>query len=181
MTPSMIWRLPSEASPSPIDLRPGPAGVIVGSASNECPVLLQPTPLPLYPRETLVCQVGSVEVGGYEGLPDRALVGGGHGHSEGSDDALGVHHQCHLEAVDPFGLGSTPAEGSLSAEESLASFAGPHPHNGRDEGRVHYAVDGRRIGEFFGEGLLQSAHVGLQGSYPEVELALGAELREVGA
>src|SRR5215218_7633812 len=167
--------------PSPIDLRPGPAGVVVGGGSNECPVLLQPTPLPLYPGEALVGQVCVVEVGGYEGLPDRALVGGGHSQTEGSDDALGVYHQGHLEPVDPLGLGGAPSEARLTAEKPLASFAGPHPHDGRDQRRVHHAVDGPGMGELSGEGSLQSANLCLQGSHPSVELALRTKVREVGA
>src|SRR5215203_2266781 len=167
--------------PSPIDLRPGPAGVVVGGGSNECPVLLQPTPLPLYPGEALVGQVCVVEVGGYEGLPDRALVGGGHGQTEGSDDALGVYHQGHLEAVDPLGLGGAPSEARLTAEKPLASFAGPHPHDGRDQRGVHHAVDGPGMGELSGEVPLQSANLCLQGSHPSVELALRTKVREVGA
>src|SRR5215203_2891087 len=174
-----VLELALARGPSPIDLRPGPAGVVVGGGSNECPVLLQPTPLPLYPGEALVGQVCVVEVGGYEGLPDRALVGGGHGQTEGSDDALGVYHQGHLEPVDPLGLGGAPSEARLTAEKPLARS--PHPHDGRDQRRVHHAVDGPGMGELSGEGSLQSANLCLQGSHPSVELALRTKVREVGA
>src|SRR5215208_4583231 len=69
--------------------------------------------------------------------------------------------------------------GCLAAEEPLARS--PHPHHRRDEGRVHNAIDGRRLGELLGEGELQEAHLWLQGSDATVELALRTEGREVGA
>src|SRR5919112_5964216 len=100
------------------------------------------------PRKALVGQVRIVKVSGYEGLSDGPLVGGRGGQEEGAYHALGIYHRGHLEAVDPLGLGGAPAEGGLPAEELLASFAGPHPHDGRDERRVPDAVDGRRIAEF---------------------------------
>ena len=116
-----------------------------------------------------------MKVSGYEGLSDGPLVGGRGGQEEGAYHALGIYHRGHLEAVDPLGLGGAPAEGGLPAEELLASFAGPHPHDGRDERRVHDAVDRRGFGELSGECQLQSAHLGLQGSDASVELASGAE------
>jgi hypothetical protein len=97
----MIWRLPSEACPSPIGLRPCPAGVVLRGGSHQSPVALQPVPLPLDPREALVGQVGFVKVFGYERLPDGALVGGRGGEAESAYHALGIDHQRHLEAVDP--------------------------------------------------------------------------------
>jgi hypothetical protein len=176
----MIWRLPSEASPTTIGLRPRPAGVLVGGGRHQRPVDLQPATLPLNPRKPFVCQIRFVTVGGYEGVCFEPLVGGGFRQPEGGDDAPRIDHQGHLEAIDPLGLGSAPAEGGLPAEQPLAGR--PHPHDdGRDEGGVHHAVDGRRIAEFLGEGPLQGAQLGLQGSHPAVELALGAEVREVGA
>jgi hypothetical protein len=87
-------------------------------------------------------------------------------------------HQRHLEPVDPLGLGGAPPEARLSAEEPLARS--PHPDHGRHQGRVKDPVDGRRFGDLSGEGPLQSAQLGLQGSHPAVELALGAQVREVG-
>jgi preprotein translocase subunit SecY len=57
------------------------------------------------------------------------------------DYALGIHHQSHLEAVDPLGLGGASSEARLAGKQPLARS--PHPHDGRDEGRVHHAVDGR--------------------------------------
>src|ERR687889_1148031 len=150
--------------PTTIGLRPRPAGVLVRGGGHQSPILLQPAPLPLHPRKPFVCQIRFVTVAGHEGVCYGPLVGGGRGQPEGGDDAPRIYHQGHLEAVDPFGLGGAPAEGRLPAEEPLAGR--PHPHDGRDEGRVHHVVDGRRIGEFIGEGPLQSAQLGLQGSYP---------------
>jgi hypothetical protein len=89
----MIWRLPSEASPAPIGLRPRPRGVVFRGGRNERAVNLQPQPLPLDSREALVGQVGSVAVGSYEGVPYGPLVGGRRGQPEIGDYALGVHHQ----------------------------------------------------------------------------------------
>src|SRR5215210_8321733 len=165
--------------PAPIGLRPCPAGVVLGRRGNECPVLLHPKPLPLYSREAFVGQVRSVAVGGHEGLPYGPLVGGRRGQTESCDYAVGVYHQRRLETVDPLGLGGAPPEGSLPTEEPLARS--PHPHDRRDEGRVHHAKDGRRTGELSGEGQLQSAQLGLQGSDAPVELALRTEAREVRA
>jgi hypothetical protein len=56
----------------------------------------------------------------------------------------------------------------------------PHPHDGRDEGRVHHAADGRRLRKILGEGQLQEAQLRLEGSDAPVELALRTEGREVG-
>jgi hypothetical protein len=174
----MIWRLPSEASPSPIGLRPCPARVVLGGGSHQGPVALQPVSLPLDPRKTLVGQVGLVKVFGYERLPDGTLVGGGRAEAESAYHALGIHHQRHLESVNPLGLGGAPTEGCLSVEEPLARS--PHSDHGRNQGCVQDAVDRRRLGDLPGEGPLQSAHLRLQGSYPAVELTLGAQVREVG-
>ena len=62
ITPSMIWRLPSEASPTTIGLRPRPAGIVVRGGRNQRSVDLQPAPLPLNPRKPFVCQIRSVTV-----------------------------------------------------------------------------------------------------------------------
>ena len=118
-------------------------------------------------------------VGSYEGVPYGPLVRSRPSQPESGDYALGVHNQSHLEAVDPLGLGGAPPEGSLTAEEALARS--PHPHDGRHERRVHHAIDGRRTGEFLGEGSLQLAQLGLQGSDAPIELALGAQHGEVRA
>jgi hypothetical protein len=67
----------------------------------------------------------------------------------------------------------------LPAEEPLARS--PHPHHRREEGRVHHALECRRLGKLSGEGTLQEAHLRLQGPDAPVELALRTEGREVGA
>src|SRR5215208_3984329 len=74
MTPSID--LAFARGPAPIGLRPRPAGVAFRGGRNERTVNLQPHPLPLYPREALVGQAGSVAVGSYEGFPYGPLVGG---------------------------------------------------------------------------------------------------------
>jgi hypothetical protein len=102
-----------------------------------------------------------VKVFGYERLPDGTLVGGRGGEAESAYHALRIHYQRHLEAVNPLGLGGAPSEARLSAEEPLASFAGPHSDHGRHQGGVQDAVDGRRLGDLPGEGPLQSAQLGL--------------------
>src|SRR5215204_6640045 len=175
----MIWRLPSEASPPTIRLRPRPAGVVLGRRRHQRSVSLHPKPLPLHPREAFVGQVRPVAIGGHEGLPYGPLVGGRRSQTESGDHAVGIYHQRRLEAVDPLGLGGAPAEGGLPAEEALARSS--YPHDGRDEGGVHNAIDGRRLGELSGEGELQEAQLGLQGSDAPVELALRTQAREVGA
>jgi hypothetical protein len=103
-----------------------------------------------------------VTVGDYEGLCYGPLVGGRRGRPEGGDHPVRVHHQGHLEAVDPFGLGGAPPERSLTGEKPLARS--PHPHYGRDEGGVHHALESRRLRKILGEGPLQEAHLRLQGS-----------------
>src|SRR5215207_6328287 len=45
--------LPLARGPSPIGLRPGPAGVVVGGGGHQSPVALQPVSLPLESREAL--------------------------------------------------------------------------------------------------------------------------------
>ena len=97
----MIWRLPSEASPSPIGLRPCPAGVVVRRGRNERSVNFHPAPLPLDAREALVGQVGIVKVFGYERYPYGPLVRGRGGQPEGAYHAFGIYHEGHLEPVDP--------------------------------------------------------------------------------
>src|SRR5215208_6058813 len=165
--------------PAAIGLRPCPTGVVLRGGSHQCPIDLQPAPLPLESREAFVRQVGIVTVGGYEGIPYGSLVGGRRCQPEGAHYALGVHHQRHLEPVDPLGLGRTPPEGCLSGKQPLARS--PHPHHRWDERRIQDAVYGRRVGQFSGEGTLQSAQLGRKGPYPPVELALATEVREVGA
>src|SRR5215208_1703115 len=175
ITPSMIWRLPAAQRRSAFchALLESSYGV----AATRAPYSSSQRRSHSTPVNPLSARLRFVTVAGHEGVCYGPLVGGGRGQPEGGDDAPRIDHQGHLEAVDPFGLGGAPAEGGLPAEEPLAGS--PHPHDGRDEGRVHHVVDGRRIGEFLGEGPLQGAQLGLQGSYPAVELALGAELREV--
>jgi hypothetical protein len=116
VTPSMIWRLPE--AQRLFGLRPRSAGIVLGGGRNQRSVDLHPKALPLYPREALVCQVGSVALGSQEGLAYGSIVGGCRCQAEGRDHPLGVNHQSHLEAVDPLGLGGAPPEGSLSAEKS---------------------------------------------------------------
>ena len=101
ITPSMICRLPSEASPASVGLRPSPAGIVVGGGGHQRPEDLQPVPLPLDARKALVGQVGLVKVFGYEGLPYGSFVRGRRSQPEGAHHALGINHQRHLEAVDP--------------------------------------------------------------------------------
>src|SRR5829696_5458146 len=165
--------------PAPIGLRPRPAGVVFRGGRNERSVKLHPQPLPLEPREALVGQVRSVAVGSYEGVAYGPLVGGRDGQPESGDHPLGVNHEGHLEAVYPLGLGGAASEACLAGEKPLARS--PHPHDGRDEGSVHHAVDRRRFRKILGESPLQEAQLWLQGSNAPVELALGAQPREVGA
>jgi hypothetical protein len=120
-----------------------------------------------------------VAVGSYEGVPYGPLVRGRGSQTESGDYALGVNHQRHLQAVDPLALGGAPSEACLPAEEPLARS--PHPHHRREEGRVHHALECRRLRKLLGEGPLQEAQLWLQGSEAPVELALGAQHREVGA
>jgi hypothetical protein len=114
------------------------------------------------------------------GLPYGPLLGGRRGQTEGGYYPARVYHQRRLEAVDPFGLGGAPAEGGLPAEE-VPLARSPHPHEGREEGRVHHAIDGRRVRKSLGEGPLQEAQLGRKGSDASVELALRTEGGEVGA
>jgi hypothetical protein len=93
------------------------------------------------------------------GLPYGPLLGGRRGQTEGGYYPARVYHQRRLEAVDPFGLGGAPAEGGLPAEE-VPLARSPHPHEGREEGRVHHAIDGRRVRKSLGEGPLQEAQLG---------------------
>jgi hypothetical protein len=166
-------------SPAPIGLRPRSAGIVLGGGRNKRPVDLHPKALPLHPREALVGQVCSVAVGSYEGVCYGSLVGGRRCQPEGRDHPVGVYHQSHLEAVDPLGLGGAPPEGSLPAEEPFARS--PHPYDSRNESRVHHPIDGRGTGELLSEGTLQLAQLGRKGSDAPIELALGAQLREVRA
>jgi hypothetical protein len=110
-------------------------------------------------------------------IPYGALVGGGLGHPESGDDALRTHCERHLEPMDQLGLRSAPSEGCLPAEESLARS--PHPHDGRDESGIQHVVDSLGLGEFSGEGQLQSAQLGREGADAPIELALGAQGGEV--
>jgi hypothetical protein len=102
-----------------------------------------------------------VKVFGYESLPYGSFVRGRRSQPESAHHTLGIHHQRHLEAVDPLGLGGAASEARLPSEEPLASFAGPHPHHRRQEGGIQNAVHGRRPGESSGESPLQGAHLGL--------------------
>jgi hypothetical protein len=96
------------------------------------------------------------------GLPYGPLVVGRRGQTESGDYAFRVYHQSRLEAVDPLGLGGAPPEARLPKEQPLSRS--PYPYDGRDEGRVHNAKDGRRTGELLGEGTLQEAQLRFQGS-----------------
>ena len=101
ITPSMIWRFPSEASPPAIGLRPCPAGVLVRGGGHQRPVLLKPATLPLPPREPFVRQVGLVTIPSHEGFPYGPLVGGRRSQPEVANHPIGIHHEGHLQAVDP--------------------------------------------------------------------------------
>ena len=114
----------------------------------------------------------------HEGVAYRTLVRGGGGESEGGHCPLGAHHQRHLEAVDPLGLRRAPPEGGLPTEQPPAGRS--HPHHRRDEGGVQDVVDIGTIDECSSQVSLQRAQFGLQGSHAPVELALGAQPREVG-
>src|SRR5215212_1564473 len=166
-------------SPAAIRFGPCSAGVVLRSSGHQSLVVLQPVPFPLHSCEPFVRQVEFVPIAGQERIPYGPLVRGSFGQSKGAHHPLWVHYQRYFETVDPLGLGGTPPEARLSAEQPLAGR--PHPHDGRDEGRVHHTVDGRRIAESLGEGPLQSAQFRLQGSDAPIELALGTEIREVGA
>ena len=74
MTPSMIWRLPDAQRRSAFGhaLRE----LFFGVAATSAPYCSTQQPLPLYSREAFVGQVGSVAVGGHEGLSYGPLVGG---------------------------------------------------------------------------------------------------------
>src|SRR5215208_7873004 len=85
------------SGPATVRLRPCPAVVVFGSRSDQRSVALQPAPLPLYPREPLVCQVAFVPVFGHERLAYGPLVASSGGHSEEGHHALRVHYQRHLE------------------------------------------------------------------------------------
>jgi hypothetical protein len=119
MTPSKIWRLPSEASPTAIGSRPCALGVVFGSRHNQSPLLVGPVPLPSDGSEPYVGQIEVVSILADKPIRYGALVGRGHGHPEDGDDALRAHRESHLETVNPLGLRSAPAECRLPAEGPL--------------------------------------------------------------
>src|SRR5918994_7545260 len=79
----------------------------------------------------------------------------------------------------PTRLGGAPAEGCLPGKETLARS--PHPHDGGDESGVQDMVDLRSTTQRSGQRTLEVAQIGLHRAHPAVELALGTEVREVGA
>jgi hypothetical protein len=113
-----------------------------------------------------------------EGIADGAFVAVGRSQPKGRDDALGIHHQSDLETIDPLGFGAAASEGGLPGEEP--SSACPYPHHRGDEGGVHDAVSCRGVGERLSRLDLERPQLGLEGAHPPVELALGAQSREIG-
>src|SRR5215208_105868 len=148
-----------------------PQRVLRRSPSNGAPTRLLPNP----------CRpgVGFVLIAGHENFCYGSLLRGRRSQEESREHPGWVHHERHLEPVDPLRLGGAASERCLSAEQPFARSS--HPHDRWDEGRVQDVVDDRGLGELFGAGSLQEAQLGLQGSDASVELALGAEGREVGA
>jgi len=66
--------LPLSCCPSSCLRWPCPPGALLRSSGNQCPVLLQPVPLPLHRRVALVRKEGVVVVGGHQELSDGPLV-----------------------------------------------------------------------------------------------------------
>src|SRR5215211_4651014 len=170
--------LPLARRPTPILFWPRPPGVVLRGGRHQSSVDLQPTPFPCQRGEALVRQVGVVAIFRKESIADGPLVAVGRSQPKGGDDALRVHHQSDLEAVDPLGFGAAASEGCLPGEEPLSAC--PYPHHRRDEGGVHDAVSCRGVGERLGHIALERPQLGRKGAHPPVELALGAEGREVG-
>ena len=141
MTPSMIWRLPAAQRRS----RPCPLGVVLGSRHHQRALLVGPVPLPSNASEPFVGQIELVSILADKPIRYGALLGNDLGHPEGGDDALQAHREPYLEPVNPLGLRSAPAEGSLPAEEPFARSS--HPHDGRDEGSIQHVVGGRGLGQ----------------------------------
>jgi len=102
-------------------------------------------PLPSNASEPFVGQIELVSILADKPIRYGALLGNDLGHPEGGDDALQAHREPYLEPVNPLGLRSAPAEGSLPAEEPFARSS--HPHDGRDEGSIQHVVGGRGLGQ----------------------------------
>jgi hypothetical protein len=102
-------------------------------------------PLPSNASEPFVGQIELVSILADKPIRYGALLGNDLGHPEGGDDALRAHREPYLEPVNPLGLRSAPAEGSLPAEEPFARSS--HPHDGRDEGSIQHVVGGRGLGQ----------------------------------
>src|SRR5215207_9600060 len=166
-------------SPATVAFRPRPLGVVFGSGCYQRSIEIQPASLPLNARKALVGQVGFVRVLDDEKVPYGAVVGGRLRKPEGADHALWADRKRHLEAVNPLGLGGAPPEGGLPGKQPLARSS--YPHHGRDESGVQDMVDLRNATEHSGHCTLEVAQIGLHRAHPAVELALGTELREVGA
>ena len=66
--------LPFACRPPACLFRPRPPGAILRGRSNQCTVLLQPLPLPLYRGEAFVGEEGVVAVGSYQELAYGTLV-----------------------------------------------------------------------------------------------------------
>src|ERR671911_3102756 len=113
--------------PAAIRFRPCSAGVVLRGSGHQSLVVLQPVPFPLHSCEPFVRQVDFVPIAGQQRIPYGPLVGGGFGQSKGAHHALGVHYQRYFEAVDPLGLGGTPPEASLPAEEPPCETLSPAP------------------------------------------------------
>ncbi len=98
----MIWRLPAAQRQSAFDhaLR----SLFFGVAATSAAYSSSQQRFHSTPGEPLVGQVGTVSIGGYEGIPYRPLVRGGASETEGAHYAFRVDHQRHLEAVHPLGL-----------------------------------------------------------------------------
>src|SRR5215216_5356588 len=171
--------LPLSRRPASVGFRPRPLGVVFGSGRHQCSIEIYPAPLPLHARKALVGQVGIVRVLDDEKVPYGPLVGGSLRQTKSADHALWADRKCYLEPVNPLGLRDAPAEGGLPSKQSLARSS--YPHNGRDESSVQHMVDLRNTTERLGHCTLEVAQFGLQRAHPPVELALGAEVGEVGA
>src|SRR5215218_8200566 len=169
MTPSMIWRLPAAQRRS----RPCPLGVVLGSRHHQRALLVGPVPLPSNASEPFVGQIELVSILADKPIRYGALLGNDLGHPEGGDVALQAHREPYLEPVNPLGLRSAPAEGSLPAEEPFARSS--HPHDGRDEGSIQHVVGGRGLGQFLGQVMVQGSYFGRERTHPPVELALRTE------
>jgi hypothetical protein len=128
ITPSMIRRLPDAQRRSSFDHARRESSF--GVAATSAPWISIHSRSHSTPENPLSARSGSVALECYEGVTYGPLVRSRRGQTESGDDALGVHHKRHLEAVDPLGLGGAACEARLAGEQPLA--ASPHPHDRRD-------------------------------------------------